>query len=56
MKIKILTIVHQWFYLKIKKYFSTATRHMIQVAKTIAVQKGILEGPNPKSHPTEKRT
>lgn len=54
MKVKILTIVHQWSYLKIKEYFPTATRHMIEVAKTIAVQKGILEGPNPKSHPTLK--
>lgn len=27
MKVKILTIVHQWSYLKIKEYFPTATRH-----------------------------
>lgn len=54
MKVKILTIVQQWSYLKFKEYFPIATRHMIEVAKTIAVQKDILEGPNPKSHLTKE--
>lgn len=51
-KIQILTIIHQWSYSKIKTHFPNATRHMIEVAKKIAVNKGILEGPNPKTHPS----
>lgn len=52
MKIRILTIVHQWSFEEIKNFFPSATNRLIAVAKKIAVQKGILEGPNPKSHPS----
>ncbi|XP_037957812.1 uncharacterized protein LOC119687542 [Teleopsis dalmanni] len=43
MKIKILSIVHNWSFKKITTHFPNATKHMITVAKKIASEKGILE-------------
>jgi len=51
-KIKILTILKNWSYKKIQSNFPTATLCMITVAKNIAKDKGILQDPNPKSHPS----
>lgn len=50
-KIPILTVVYEWSYQKILQHFPDATRHMIDVAKKTAIEKDILSGPNPKSHP-----
>lgn len=50
-KVQILSVVHQWSYRKIVKHFPSATHHMISVAKQTAIEKDILSGPNPKSHP-----
>lgn len=49
MKLKILTIVSHWSYGKIKNKFNGATKHMIEVAKNLVEESGILATPKPKS-------